>query len=327
MAVNDNRWHHAELVSVGTTQFLYFDSSLITSLSGTVNNSWWTHTTIGTGHMTPTRGGSSTRWDYFTGSIDQVRIYNYARTPAQIAWDYNKGKPIGWWKMDECQGTQIADWSGNGNHGTLSIGASGTQVSVGTCSIGNTSAWSNGSAGKINSSLNFDGTDDYINVGNPAALNFGTGNFTISSWINLSGSGDRTIVDKGNLSFLTNNGYNLMVSGGKLRFAIADGTDGYTVNTAPLSNTTLNNGVWYHALVIWNSSSQTATYYLNGVNDGSYTTSNIDSTTGANPFRIGIKYDTRLFSGKIDDVQIYNYALTPQQVKTVYNGGSMNFQN
>ena len=38
-------------------------------------------------------------------SIDQVRIYNYARTPAQIAYDYNKGGPIGWWRFDECQGS------------------------------------------------------------------------------------------------------------------------------------------------------------------------------------------------------------------------------
>ena len=77
---------------------------------------------------------------YFNGKINQVRIYNYARTPAQVAYDYNKGGPVGWWKMDECQGTQIADWSGNANHGTLSIGASGTQNSVGTCSVGTSAA-------------------------------------------------------------------------------------------------------------------------------------------------------------------------------------------
>jgi hypothetical protein len=45
--------------------------------------------------------------NYFLGSIDDVRIYNYARTPAQIAWDYNKGGPVAEWRFDECQGGTV----------------------------------------------------------------------------------------------------------------------------------------------------------------------------------------------------------------------------
>src|SRR5690606_37356085 len=91
-----------------------------------------------------------------------VKIYNYARTPAQIAYDYNRGAPVAWYRFDECEGTTIKDHSGNGNNGTLNIGASGTQTSIGTCET--SGAWSNGSEGKINSSMSFDGVDDYVRI-------------------------------------------------------------------------------------------------------------------------------------------------------------------
>lgn len=54
----------------------------------------------------------------FVGKMDQVRLYDYVRTPAQIAWDYNKGKPVAHWKMDECKGLNIRD-SINNSTGTI----------------------------------------------------------------------------------------------------------------------------------------------------------------------------------------------------------------
>ena len=53
------------------------------------------------------------------GRIDQMMIYDYARTPAQVAWDFNKGKPIAHWKMNDGSGTTVSDESGNGNNGTM----------------------------------------------------------------------------------------------------------------------------------------------------------------------------------------------------------------
>jgi hypothetical protein len=37
---------------------------------------------------------------YFGGYVDQVKVYGYARTAAQIAYDYNRSLPTSWWKMD-----------------------------------------------------------------------------------------------------------------------------------------------------------------------------------------------------------------------------------
>ncbi|KKU90523.1 MAG: hypothetical protein UY22_C0054G0004, partial [Candidatus Amesbacteria bacterium GW2011_GWC1_48_10] len=100
--------------------------------------------------------------NWWAGQLDNVSIYNYARSSAQIAWDYNRGKPVGWWKFDECAGATANDSSGNGNNGTIypvSVG----NTAVGTCSSGtSTEMWNDGTTGKRNASLGFDGSDDYV---------------------------------------------------------------------------------------------------------------------------------------------------------------------
>jgi len=98
----------------------------------------------------------------YKGQLDDVRIYNYARTPTQSAWDYNHGGPIGLWKFDECTGNTAYDASGKGNNGTITL-AAGSQTTAGNCATVDTAtAWYNGKDGKYNSSLSFDGNDDYI---------------------------------------------------------------------------------------------------------------------------------------------------------------------
>jgi len=100
----------------------------------------------------------------YDGSMDDVKIYNYVRSASQIAYDYNQGDPMAWYKMNECTGSTIHStndpvntaldgfWYGTGG---------GTQTSVGNCSTAGT-AWGAGASGKYGASLNFDGTDDYF---------------------------------------------------------------------------------------------------------------------------------------------------------------------
>lgn len=107
--------------------------------------------------------------NYFTGLIDDIKIYDYARTPAQIAWDYNGGKPIAHWAFDECSGGTIHDespsaGSGQAANGTLYLGTSGV-TATGTCASSSDSFWYNGRLGALGKSGSFDGTDDYIDIG------------------------------------------------------------------------------------------------------------------------------------------------------------------
>ena len=134
-SINDGKWHYCvAVITTNTTDYtleninLYIDGVLSNSgLSGNVPY------TAGTFNV---EIGRRAIGNYFSGLIDDVRIYNYARSAAQIAWDYNRGAPIAWWKMNDGQnssttcdgtGTVVKDSSGDNNTGTLTLGATQPQ--------------------------------------------------------------------------------------------------------------------------------------------------------------------------------------------------------
>ena len=82
---NDGKYHHLAFVGNVTVQTLYIDGvSQGTSTTTTIDQSWWTHSTIGVGYGTTGYGYSGTGWSYFPGTIDEVCIWNDARTLAEI---------------------------------------------------------------------------------------------------------------------------------------------------------------------------------------------------------------------------------------------------
>ena len=275
-SVNDGKLHHGAVIVNGSNYSLYVDGSL--QKTGTMT----TNTTGNTFYIGANSGNN------FTGLIDQVRIYNYARTPAQIAWDYNRGLPIAWYKLDECQGTTVYSQNTDFNsalNGTINIGNLGTQSSTGTCSDGlSTSAWYNGRNGKTNTSLNFDGTDDYISVGTATSAS------SVSLWV-------KPTSNTANLIQLSTSSAYISATSGVLS------ATGFTspiiyVNGTP--STILTAGTW-----------------------------NLITVTSSTPLlvnalKIGLIGST-YYSGQIDEVKLYNYALTPLQVKDLFNNGAINF--
>jgi len=255
------------------------------------------------------------------GLIDSVKIYNYARTPAQIAWDYNKGAPVAHYQFDECEGSTAYDASGNGNNGTITIGATGTQASAGNCESGDTAdAWNNGASGKWNSSMSFDGVDDYVSVTDPSdgSLDFGTSDFSISTWIKISEVSGHLIQ-----KYQDNNiNYELYVSSNgsvNLRTWTAGTLRDYVYSNASV----ITQGTWYHVVVVASRGTAT-TMYVDGKNVTSTqgtTTVDLSNSGALNMMWNKLGTDDKT-SGQIDDVRIYNYALTAEQVKTLYNNNS-----
>lgn len=244
----------------------------------------------------------------FQGKIDDVRIYNYVRTPAEIAWDYNRGGPVGWWKMDECQGTTIYDSSGNGYNGTWT-GSGSTQTSVGTCSTAGT-AWGNGASGKFNSSLNFDGGDDNVSLGTNTFGDMGD-NHSISAWVKTS-LGAGTILSEYNSVSGCRDLYLSLYAGGNLLFY--GGSD-----FLQSSGTTVSDGSWHQVAAV--SDTSNAYLYI----DGKLITSGGDvdwQNSCSLDVEIGREISGHPFSGQIDDVRIYNYSLSLQQIKLIYNEGA-----
>ena len=267
-----------------------------------------------------TRIGSSFQsLQFFNGLIDNFRIYNYARTPAQIAWEYNKGKPVGWWRFNECTGSTVHDESGNGNNGTINLGASG-QTTAGTCTANANTPWYNGRTGKYNASLNFDGTDDYVDMG--TVPTFTNNVVSESTWFyRRSNSSDyECIVSIGNSGTESYGAYSICsMADGKIR-AHAE----YSYSMYIESDNVVSNNVWHNAAMVSDGSNYYL--YIDGVRQKA---SRPSSNPVANFFRIGGSVmSAEYFDGQIDDVKIFNYALTADQVKTLYNDASaVNFGN
>ncbi|MCW1949441.1 MAG: DUF2341 domain-containing protein [Candidatus Shapirobacteria bacterium] len=308
-----NRWSHIVVT--------YDSQNVKFYINGILNNTAVDADGLTNGSNNINIGKKTNESYHFPGSIDGVKIYNYARTPAQVAYDYNKGAPIGWWKFDECQGSTTFDSSGLGNTGVISIGLSGSQTSLGTCQTGTSAAWTNGSSGRTNSSLNFDGVDDKVTISDPGSnspLDANGKNITLSAWIkgNNFSSGFKGIIVKQSAAPYEMWAYDDDLMCG---FTI-DGTiqrKTYAANFSP--------GVWYHTVCSYDGNNIKA--YVNGILKQSWAQAGNVITDNNSPIYLGWSgYSTEYLNGQIDDVRIYNYALTSEQVKQVYNGGSINFQ-
>lgn len=306
-----NKWTHYAITKSGVNVNYYINGVLLftSSASGSTPSvlPW---------HMMKNGGFAQ----YIKGSADEIKIYDYARTAGQVAYDYNRGGPVGWWKMDECQSTTINDQSGNSNTGTLTVGSSGTQTQAGTCNTSGT-AWGNGASGKYNASLNFDGTDDYISIPSSTSLNLNI--VSVSLWVKAStqvGGAFSRLIAKSDLL----EGWTVQVNSGgpgvmarvDTSAAISQGNNSYSIDN-------VLDGSWHHVVFIFNNGN------LKGYKDGNLAV-NVNyqvgdgSLSNATPLAIGARSSGTVgsfFTGQIDDARLFNYVLSSNQIKKLYNDG------
>lgn len=329
-----NTWQHVAMTydgSPGAGSCTFYVNGVDVTLDSTCGETAYSHTTTIGGGDTPISGDAV---------IDHVRIYDYVQTPSQIAYDYNRGAPLAWYKFDECTGTTIYNNAKNSNgqatgeNGTLTLGASGT-TSAGTCST--SGAWSNGASGKFDASMDFDGTDDYI-VATTTALFDALPRFSVAAWVYLDGWGGGNygrIFDKGqNGSGYFGRGMFVCNDGGvncnsqSLSFYQSFNSDTYKGWWSSPANS-LSTGQWYHVAVTYDNTStgNDPMMYINGksvsVTENTTPISGTADNDADADLYIGNRYDTtRAFNGQIDDFRIYGYELSATQVKKVMNEGS-----
>ncbi len=255
--------------------------------------------------------------EMYGGLIDQVKIYDYARTPAQIAWDYNGGAPIAHWTFDECSGGVIHDESGNGNDGQLYLGTTGV-AATGTCASSSDSFWYNGREGKYNSAGSFDGVSDYVKISNNTNLDL-QAPLSVSVWVNPDDN-DADLFTHGKQDASPFLEYQLMLldTDDRVRWSVSTG--GVLKNLD--SKSVYTTGRWMHIIGTWDGA--TMKLYINGVLDNETAKSGTIGELNQDSY-IGGWTDYERLTGKLDDVKVYNYALTPEQVKTEYNGGAVKF--
>jgi hypothetical protein len=202
--------------------------------------------------------------------------------------------------IDLGSGTNLADMSGHGINGTIT-GAT----------------WVN--PGKYGRALSFNGSTNYVNLGNPALMAT-SGSMTWSAWVRPS----TTPADDGIILGRSDSGtgWQLKTSPdtGPRRFAVAvsgalnEHTQRYGTIT-PVLNT------WYHVAGVYDAAALTLDLYVNGALDngtlaGTVPSSQYDPALAAS---IGRRSGGFYFGGQIDEVRIYNRALTPAEIQADMN--------
>ena len=162
----------------------------------------------------------------------------------------------------------------------------------------------------VERSINFDGVEDYIEVGDYKDLNAA---FTISAWVKNENNGTKaSIVSKRDAAYTE--GYDFEIqNNNKIAMSWNGGADAIT------SNTKIPNGEWHHIAVIFNNG--TATLYIDGVLDQTAFNLNTPNDT-AQSFIIaaaGASNTTDFFKGNLDEIRIWNVALTESQLRYMMN--------
>ncbi len=240
--------------------------------------------------------------DYMDGIIDEVRLYDRALSAEEVRYHYNRGGPVAHWTFDEGNGTTTYDSTDNGNDGIF--------VTAETSPIWTT--------GKHGTGLLFDGENDYVNlpdIGVPEKI-------TITAWIKVNtyfgSSYFYGIVGTPS----PGNGYMMIRLGNDGTEAGKDLFDFAFYNGSSYSEiygtTHLATGIWYHVVATYDGSYMRT--YVNGIQESSQVDDG-PTTSGQNLIIGADLLDNRYFDGIIDDVRIYNYARTPDEIALDYNAG------
>jgi hypothetical protein len=162
--------------------------------------------------------------------------------------------------------------------------------------------------------LEFDGLDDYVDIGDPpdGSLDFGDADFTLSTWFKTSMTATGFFVCK-RAKFYP--GYDFYIEeGGEIFARIADGSSVPDARTTE----TFNDDLWHHAAAVYDRDG-VIRIYVDGVNKASSgTITGIGSINNSEPFTIADRNDPGYhyyFNGLIDDVRVYDRALSAQEIQ------------
>ena len=196
------------------------------------------------------------------------------------------------------------------------------------------------STGVDGNAYDLNGTNAYVEVGDKFDL--GTDSWTYSTWVyptNLSFN--RTLFTK--MSYLATVGaFDFVIVSGLIQFYMQlDSTNNIVIRD---NSTIINGSVWTNIVVVIDRTDRVK-FYVNGslstnVGDlGSFNNNNLSTYSAVNyntslPFRIGCSNGTdglnpttptRFFQGKLDELNIWNRALTPTEITELYNSGTGKF--
>jgi len=210
----------------------------------------------------------------------------------------------GYWKFED----DYADSSGNGNTGT----GTGTTFT----------------AGKVDQCVEF-GAGDTISCGTDSSLEFSSGAITLEAWASLDShiNAEKWIIGRGTTTWPDYN-YGILHDNKLFKFTYRNAADSQTHTWTSSGNVWSSTDTWYHIVFTFTfGTGGSAKLWVNGVDTaGSWTSGDgTDNpyTGGSQEFFIGDEpNDTSKWDGWLDEVAIYDYILSEDQVDWHYNSGT-----
>ncbi len=299
--ITNNNWYHVAAVDNNGTLSIYVNG-ISKSLSST------TAIFTVTANADPVSVGADFDTRYFDGSIDEVRIWNVARTTTEIKQNmFNKN-------LSNSASGLVAYYRFNENIG-LTTANSCTNTSGIDGTLNNGPTWAASPVQFAKNALNFDGTNDEVLISDANSLDL-TNSLTIEAWLfPTSTSTIQSVVSKSSNSIntgyifpRTNDGWDSFVC-----YLFLNG--GWQTISYNPSGSLLNS--WHHFACTYDGS--TAKLYLDG---GLVATSNYSGSiaTNTNSLVIGRQYgfNNEWYTGSIDELRIWNVARTAAEIANNY---------
>jgi acetyl esterase/lipase len=224
-------------------------------------------------------------------------------TPAHAVNSAPTNGLVGYWAFDDASGTTAIDSSGSGNNGTLACN--------GSCPL---PIWS---AGKVNGSLNFTNAHSLITIPDAPSLRL-TNQFSVAFWLKkATGSNNLMYLSKG-----TTNGF-YIATGNPGNYIYLNMFNNGSLAARCVANNTVQDNVWQHFAVT--DDGATIRIYENGSQVSSCATTG-SAGVDSSPLLIG-GYYTSTPIGNLDEVRIYNRALSAAEVLNVMNDSGLSGGN
>ena len=243
--------------------------------------------------------------NYFKGLLDEIILFNDTLTSEEINQYYLQTAPTtllnkqAEWKMNENDGSVAFDSTEHNNHGFI-----------------HGAEWSTG----INeSALFFDGSN-YIKVNESNSLNIDGDQLTLETWVKWNETPSNAD-EWANIIFKETDSswgphYQLQHDRHNEHFEFTISTI-ESDNVYLWSTTEIQKDVWYYVVGTYDGNQMRI--YINGTLENTKTVSG-NFITSTNPVYIGSRSGIeRFFNGTIDEVNIYNYVLTPSEILQRYN--------
>ncbi|MGS2741267.1 LamG-like jellyroll fold domain-containing protein [Sinomicrobium sp. M5D2P17] len=229
-------------------------------------------------------------------------------------WTFRTTAPkglVGYWKMDETEGIQVADYSFYGHTGMIA-GFPGV-------------VRENGMSGNA---FRFEQPSDTAAIHVPHAdhLIFDETSFTISLWVKIpedtyAYGTDCYLIHKGTFEPGTGKWHGIQLRDGRLTFAIDDGrtkTD-VSASVSNSSSSPLFTGEWKNIVAVRDRGADQIRLYMDGIKIAEKTdaTASIGKT---DPLKLGNSEENKPFRDLMDEVKLYNYALTEEEIVQLADG-------